>query len=180
MNDKHFKDEEERLRHEREHQHINADGETDADKAGKMGGAGGAITGAVAGSALGPVGAVVGAVVGGVAGAAASHAAVKQVDKHDDDHTKTGLPMSKDETPHMPSHLGDPDMHPEHHHPMPGEPGHDPGVMDPRGPKRPLGEDHDGSHPPKLPDGLPIIPPLGDPTTPVTNPAIVESERRNR
>ena len=68
-----------------EPQHVNPDGQTDAEKGAKIGGVGGAVTGALAGSVAGPVGAVIGAVVGGVAGAAASGAAVGAVDKHDGD-----------------------------------------------------------------------------------------------
>lgn len=68
-----------------EPQHINPDGETDAEIGVKVGGAGGAIMGAVAGAMVGPAGAFLGAVIGGVTGAIASGVAVASVDKHDGD-----------------------------------------------------------------------------------------------
>ena len=66
-------------------QHINPDGETDAQKGARLGGVGGAVTGAVAGSMLGVAGAAVGAAIGGVVGAVTSGLAVAQVDKVDGD-----------------------------------------------------------------------------------------------
>lgn len=66
-------------------QHVNPDGETDAQKGAKLGGVGGAVTGAVAGSMLGVAGAAVGAAIGGVVGAVTSGLAVAQVDKVDGD-----------------------------------------------------------------------------------------------
>ncbi len=66
-------------------QHVNVDGETDAQKGARAGGIGGAVTGAVAGSLMGPGGALLGAAVGGLVGAVASMAAVGVVDKIDGD-----------------------------------------------------------------------------------------------
>lgn len=66
-------------------QHVNANGETDAEEAAKLGGIGGAVTGAIAGAMVGPGGAILGAVIGGAAGAVASGLAVAQVDKIDND-----------------------------------------------------------------------------------------------
>lgn len=66
-------------------QHINPDGETDAEKGARIGGIGGAITGGIAGAAAGPLGAVAGAVIGGVVGAVASGAAVAAIDHVDGD-----------------------------------------------------------------------------------------------
>ncbi|MGC4044307.1 MAG: hypothetical protein QM758_10960 [Armatimonas sp.] len=68
-------------------QHVNPDGETDAQKGARMGGIGGAITGGIAGSAIGPAGTLAGAVIGGVVGAVASGAAVSAVDTFDGDST---------------------------------------------------------------------------------------------
>lgn len=66
-------------------QHLNPDGQTDAEKGMNLGGIGGAVTGAVAGSLAGPLGLVAGAVIGGVAGALAGGAAVAAIDKVDGD-----------------------------------------------------------------------------------------------
>lgn len=68
-----------------EPQHVNPDGQTDAEKGAKLGGLGGIVTGAVAGAMMGPGGALLGAAIGGVAGAVASGAAVSAVDKADGD-----------------------------------------------------------------------------------------------
>ena len=68
-----------------EPQHINPDGETDAEEGAKLGGLGGVVLGGVAGAMAGPVGALLGAVVGGVVAAAASGAAVAAVDTVDGD-----------------------------------------------------------------------------------------------
>ncbi|MGC4043020.1 MAG: hypothetical protein QM758_04385 [Armatimonas sp.] len=66
-------------------EHVNPDGETDAQKGMRAGGIGGAVTGAVAGSMMGPAGALLGAAVGGLVGAVASGAAVSVADRMDDD-----------------------------------------------------------------------------------------------
>lgn len=66
-------------------QHVNPDGETDAQKGAKLGGVGGAVTGALAGSMAGFAGAALGAAIGGVVGAVTSGLAVAQVDKVDGD-----------------------------------------------------------------------------------------------
>ncbi len=66
-------------------QHVNPDGETDAQKGAIFGGVGGVVTGALAGSMVGIAGAAVGAAIGGVVGAVTSGLAVAQVDKVDGD-----------------------------------------------------------------------------------------------
>ncbi|MGC4042819.1 MAG: hypothetical protein QM758_03370 [Armatimonas sp.] len=77
-------------------QHINPDGETDAEKGARMGGIGGAITGGIAGAAAGPLGAVAGAVIGGVVGAVASGAAVAAIDRVDGDSYTDNAPTVVD------------------------------------------------------------------------------------
>jgi phage tail tape-measure protein len=79
-----------------DHQHVNEDGKTDAERAGTIGGLAGAITGLIAGSAVGPVGAVLGAAVGGIIGGFGSDVAVAEVDKHDNDNTPTGVTTPDD------------------------------------------------------------------------------------
>jgi outer membrane lipoprotein SlyB len=91
-----------------DHQHVNEDGKTDAERAGTIGGVGGAITGLIAGSAVGPVGAVLGAAVGGIIGGFGSNVAVAKVDKHDNDNTPTGVTTPDDtETRMVSTHLGE-------------------------------------------------------------------------
>ena len=141
-----------------DHQHVNLNGSTDADRGAMIGGIGGAVTGLLAGSIVGPVGAVIGAVVGGVAGAGASKVAVGMVDKHDNDFSLTGLehpgelakvaaakerldrvvPVMKDEPDQVPN-----SQVAAVRQPLPGDFGYDKAVKDPNALNPFLGADQE-------------------------------------